>query len=123
MSSPITFFAIHADDVARACSFYEKVFGWTFEPWGPPDFFLIQNEGHVFGAVQPRLEPLEGRGLRGFECSITVTSVEETARLIETHGGVILMEKAEIPGVGWLIKFRDTEGNEAAAVTYSREVS
>jgi hypothetical protein len=41
---PATFrhFSINADDVQRAKGFYEAVFGWTFEPWGPPDFYLLR---------------------------------------------------------------------------------
>ena len=38
MSNPVEFFAINADDVPRARQFYTAVFGWNFEPWGPPGF-------------------------------------------------------------------------------------
>lgn len=120
--SEMVFFAIHADDVSRARDFYAGVFAWRFEPWGPPEFYLIQSgegQGAVRGALQPRLEPLEGRGMRGYECSISVPDVDLTATLIERHGGAILMPRAAIPGVGWLVKFRDTEGNEAAIIQYS----
>ena len=43
MSNNVDFFAINADDVPRARKFYEKVFGWSFEPWGPPGFYLIDD--------------------------------------------------------------------------------
>ena len=36
-------FAVHADDVERARVFYENVFGWRFEEWGPPEFYLIKT--------------------------------------------------------------------------------
>ena len=36
MPNDVAHFAIHADDCQRAKRFYEEVFGWTFEPWGPP---------------------------------------------------------------------------------------
>lgn len=39
--SYISWFAINADDVPRARDFYQKVFDWTFEPWGPPNFYRI----------------------------------------------------------------------------------
>ncbi len=42
MPNDIAHFAIHADDCQRAKAFYEKVFGWTFEPWGPPNFWRIE---------------------------------------------------------------------------------
>ena len=36
MPANLAAFAIHVDDVDRARAFYEAVFGWVFEPWGPP---------------------------------------------------------------------------------------
>jgi uncharacterized protein len=38
----ITHFAVRAENVGRAKKFYETVFGWQFQEWGPPDFYLIE---------------------------------------------------------------------------------
>ena len=38
------------DDVDRARRFYEAVFGWEFEPWGPPGFYLILTDQPGKGA-------------------------------------------------------------------------
>ena len=38
MTTNLAAFALHVDEVDRARAFYEAVFGWTFEPWGPPGF-------------------------------------------------------------------------------------
>ena len=48
------FFAINADDVPRARKFYETVFGWSFEPWGPPGFYLIETGKEPSGASAAR---------------------------------------------------------------------
>ena len=40
--------AINADDVQRAKAFYETVFGWRFEPWGPPDYYQAHEAGEGF---------------------------------------------------------------------------
>jgi uncharacterized protein len=121
MSNYVSFFAVHADDVARAKRFYESVFGWKFTPWGPPDFYLIAagppGKG-IRGALEKRQEPLTGTGFRGYECSIAVASVDAVAKAIPKHGGTITMPKAAIPTVGQLIKFEDTEGNRACAIQY-----
>ncbi len=114
-------FAIHADDVLRAKTFYEKVFGWRFEAWGPPDFYLIhtgdqQNPG-IHGALQQRQQPV-GTGFNGYECSISVEDVKKTEADILAHGGRILVRPVEIPTVGVLIQFADTEGNLACAIQY-----
>lgn len=121
MSNHVAFFAVHADDVARAKRFYENVFGWKFTPWGPPDFYLIDagSDGRgIRGALEKRQEPLTGTGSRGYECSISVAAVDAVAKAIPKHGGRIIMPKAVIPTVGQLIKFEDTEGNRAGAIQY-----
>src|SRR5436190_20026534 len=43
MSNNLASFAIHADDVDRCRRFYEAVLGWKFEPWGPPQFYLVHT--------------------------------------------------------------------------------
>lgn len=117
----VNHFAIHADDVERAKSFYANVFGWRFEEWGPPDFYLIstgteENPG-IKGALQKRQEPL-GAGFNGYECSIAVEDIKTMAADIVAHGGKIVFKETEIPSVGKIIKFADTEGNIACAVQY-----
>jgi len=122
MPANLMHFAIEADDVARARKFYEAVFGWRFNPWGPPDFFQIQtgDEGSpgVLGALQRRREPLTGTGNRTFECTIGVNSLQETIARIEANGGHVTMDPFVIPGAGTLIFFADTEGNRVGAMQY-----
>ncbi len=119
MPNDIAHFAIHADDCERAKAFYQEVFGWTFEPWGPPNFWRIHTSpGAIHGALQERREPVSGTGTIGYECSISVADVRATAAAIEASGGTITMPPFEIEGVGTLAMFRDTEGNVAGAMQY-----
>jgi predicted enzyme related to lactoylglutathione lyase len=114
-------FSINADDLARARRFYERVFAWKFEPWGPPGFFMIETGGpkDVLGSLQQRRELVPGRRMNGFECTIAVEQdVETVAAAVKANGGRILMEKATIAGVGDLIFFEDPEGNVAGAMRY-----
>lgn len=123
-SNNVCHFAIHADDVARAKMFYQQVFGWKFEEWGPPDFYLIRtghaNDPGILGALQKRLQPL-GTGFNGYECSISVEDVKQTGAMILKHGGQIVVKPVEIPTVGVLIKFEDTEGNLVCAIQYFKK--
>ena len=116
MPNKLAHFAIEADDVGRARAFYEAVFGWTFEPWGPPDFYLIIGAG-VHGALQQRPAPLND-GKRGFECSIAVDDLTASADAITQAGGVLLGAKVTIPSVGELMQFKDPEGNQATIIQY-----
>ncbi len=125
-ANQVVHFTIHADDVERARIFYETVFGWSFKEWGPPGFYLIQtgteDDRGIRGALQKRTEPISGSGMIGFECSISVANVNAAREAIEKHGGRIVVKEMEIPNVGSLIKFSDTEGNLACAVQYEEGV-
>ena len=122
MSNDVDFFAINADDVPRARQFYTTVFGWAFEPWGPPGFYLIataQNaDGGHSGALQERRELVPGQKMTGFECTISVDDIDAAIRAIEAQGGKIAMAKFQIPTVGTGCYFKDTEGNLAGAMQY-----
>ena len=118
----VAHFAINADDVPRAKRFYEKVFGWTFSAWGPPDFYVI-NTGEapgpgVMGALQKRRALVAGVKTIGFECTIGVTSIDNTAKAVAASGGKTIMEKSVIVGVGALMFFQDTEGNVFGAMQF-----
>lgn len=124
MPNPLAHFAIHADDVERARAFYEAVFGWTFRAWGPPGFYMIYPDGAEdaptpHGSLQARHEPLEGTGLRGFECSFAVEDVASITEAIAENGGTVVAAGIEIPTVGTLTQFRDTEGNVVTAMQYA----
>ena len=117
-------FAINADDVPRARRFYSQVFGWKFEPWGPPNFFLIatgnkENPG-IPGALHERREIVPGKRTHGFECSISVANIDATVSAIKTCGGKIVLPKWRIPGLGTLVMFEDTEANIVTAIQYEK---
>ena len=122
MTNNLAAFAIHADDVARARRFYEAVFGWKFEPWGPPDFYLIHtgDDAHPGGQglMHKRQQPRGQGGPNCFECTISVADVDAIAAAVKKNGGKITMEKAPIPTVGEVIYFDDTEGNRVGAMKY-----
>jgi len=119
MPNDVVHFAIHADDCQRAKSFYQQTFGWTFEPWGPPDFWRIHTSPTgIFGALQKRREPVKGGGTVGFECTISVDDVEAIVKAITANGGRITIPPFLIEGVGTLAMFEDTEGNVVGAMQY-----
>jgi len=117
MANDISFFAINADDVPRARAFYETVFGWRFEPWGPPGFYLIQTgnqeDGALPGALQERRELAAGQKMIGFENTIDVVNIDEALRAVEQNGGRLATQKFHVPTVGTVAYFFDTEGNVA----------
>lgn len=123
MANHLSHFAVCVDDAQRAMKFYERVFGWGFQPYGPPGFYLVATDGpgkggRVPGAMQKKFEVVPGVVPTGFECTISVTDIDAVIAAIEKSGGKILMPKATIPSVGTMVRFRDTEGNIACAMQY-----
>jgi predicted enzyme related to lactoylglutathione lyase len=118
MTNELTHFAINADDVERARAFYEAVFGWRFEAWGPPDFYRIAAGDGPRGALQRRRELIEGQATLGYECTIAVSDVDATAAAVAARGGRVLMPRTTIAGVGDVMFFADPEGNAVGAIRY-----
>lgn len=126
MDNKLSHFAIFIDDIDRAKAFYSKVFEWGFESYGPADFVQIKSNtgesGQLMGALQDRKYQMTEEKVIGFECSINVDDVDAIAELVTSSGGEILMSKTEIPYVGSLIKFKDTEGNIVCAMQYQEHI-
>jgi predicted enzyme related to lactoylglutathione lyase len=120
-NNTLAHFAINADDIERARAFYEKVFGWKFNAWGPPGFYMIENkDSAVLGALQGRRQLVSGQRTVGFECTIGVPSIDKTEAAVKAAGGKVLLERSVIVGVGTLMFFQDPEGNLFGAMQYDR---
>jgi predicted enzyme related to lactoylglutathione lyase len=121
MPNDLAHFAIQVDDTERAIRFYETVFGWSFQPWGPPGFWMIYTSpGAATGSLYKRMEPVTGTGLKGFECTIGVDDVAGIAKAVEKAGGKVTQQPYTIETVGTLIKIEDTEGNGLCVMQYEK---
>jgi predicted enzyme related to lactoylglutathione lyase len=123
MANHIAHFEIFASDVERARRFYEQVFGWQFEAGGPPDFYHIATGARADrGVSQGLIARRAGRAAEGhlnsFRCTISVDSIGDTVKAIEAAGGTLRSAVIEIPNVGRLVEFADTDGNVACAMQY-----
>lgn len=127
MANHIAHFEIFASDVERARKFYEQAFGWRFEVGGPPDFYHIftgppVKQGIFRGLIAKRRGPAAPGAINAFRCSISVTSIKDTATAIEAAGGKLRSAIIDIPTVGRLVEFADTEDNIACAIQYEAGV-
>jgi predicted enzyme related to lactoylglutathione lyase len=121
--SQVAHFAINANDVDRALRFYQTVFGWKFQSYGPPGFYMVDEQSatsHVAlrGSLQKRREILPGVAMHGFECTISVDDISAAAAAIEKNGGKIAMPVCALAGIGRLLFFQDPEGNIVGAMQY-----
>jgi uncharacterized protein len=125
MPSNLSAFAINADDVARARRFYETTFGWRFEPWGPPNFYLIETGDErapgIRGLLQERRELVKGVRMVGYEGTIGVDDLDRAIRAVTANGGTLATPKFHIPTVGTVAYFNDPEGNVAGLIESERK--
>jgi hypothetical protein len=121
MAAKLRHLALNADDPQRAKAFYETVFGWRFEPWGPPEYYQALNAGDgLIAALQHRRELQPGVRMAGFEATMAVEDLDVTIAAIEAAGGRIMSTPFYIEGVGRLVYFEDTEGNSVGAMQYDQ---
>ncbi len=123
MANHIAHFEIFADDVERARRFYEQAFGWRFEVGGPPDFYHIitgppVEHGISRGLIAKRRGSAAQGPINSFRCTISVTSIRDSVAAIEGAGGTLRSAVIDIPEVGKVVEFADTEGNIVCAMQY-----
>jgi uncharacterized protein len=123
MANSVVHFEMFASDVERARKFYERVFGWTFEVGGGPDFYLIvtgpdTDPGLRQGLIAKRRGPAVQGPLNAYRCTISVISVVESMSAIEAAGGKLRSAVIDIPYVGKVVEVADTEDNVFCILQY-----
>lgn len=113
----VVHFEIPVDEPERAISFYKEVFGWEINKWegGSMDYWLIKTgedpEPGINGGLMRRMKPTDGESATAFVCTVGVPNYDAYAEKIKKAGGKKVTEKTEIPKMGWMSYFKDTEGN------------
>jgi predicted enzyme related to lactoylglutathione lyase len=112
----VVHFEIHAGNPERAINFYQKVFGWTFQKWeGPMPYWMVitgpADQPGINGGLLPRQGELDGQAVIAYVCTVDVASVDASIATVEASGGTVVLPKMAVPGVGWLVYCKDTEGN------------
>lgn len=115
-------FSINADDVPRAKAFYAQAFGWRFNAFGPPGFYMIDGAAGTgqYASLQERREIVPGKPLHGLEGTLAVEDSQAAEAAVLAAGGRIVMPRTVLAGVGVLFFFEDTEGNVLGAMQYER---
>jgi hypothetical protein len=112
----VVHFEISADDPERAMEFYTKVFGWEFNKWDneDQDYWLVKtgetDQPGIDGGMFRRGGPVS------YVNTLDVTALDTTIAQITANGGEIVVPKMTVPGIGYLVYFKDTEGNVFGAM-------
>jgi predicted enzyme related to lactoylglutathione lyase len=88
-------------DVGTAAEFYGKVFGWTFQTFGPKDDFktytlVLSGDTPIGGMVYVRPKQPEKFPTSRWVGFISVGDVAATAALVEKQGGKVLVPPREV---------------------------
>jgi predicted enzyme related to lactoylglutathione lyase len=116
----VVHFEIPVDDLDRAKGFYSTVFGWGLQTMGEEmENYTIAMTTPIDEKTQTPTEPggINGALMRRKDhtpvpvLTISVDSIDTSAKQIEAEGGTVVTPRTEIPGMGAFGYFKDTEGN------------
>ncbi len=107
MAGHLVRFEFPAQDVTRATRFYSSLFGWTFAETqqGGMEYHITEAGGEPSGAIFP-----SDAGERGPIVYFDAEDIDAALAQVRDLGGEG-EDKQLIPGIGWLARCRDTEGN------------
>jgi predicted enzyme related to lactoylglutathione lyase len=113
----VVHFEIPADNVERAKKFYQDTFDWKITPVPQLNYTLLgtveideKNMPKEAGAINGGLME-RSFGIKGPVLTISVTNIDAAIEKIQKLGGKIVQGKMEVPTVGFIAYFADTEGN------------
>jgi predicted enzyme related to lactoylglutathione lyase len=109
-------FEIHAGDPERAVNFYKTLFGWQFQKWeGPMEYWMVitgpDGQPGINGGLMRRQGEIDGQAVIAYVCTVDVANVDDSTNTATSNGAQVVVPKMAIPGVGWLVYCKDTEGN------------
>jgi uncharacterized protein len=91
-------------DIAKTKAFYGKLFGWTFQDWGPD--YISFNDGHLDGGFTKHAAVTGHYPLIVFWAQ----DLEGKLKAVKDAGGKVVKEIFEFPG-GRRFHFTDPSGN------------
>ena len=111
MSNRITWLEMATTDTPSSATFYGELFGWPFETDPQMGYTMTafdQGEtGMGFSSVNEEQGVTPGSVL----VYVDVADVDATIARAKELGAPILLDKMEIPTVGWMAIFGDLGGN------------
>jgi predicted enzyme related to lactoylglutathione lyase len=116
--SRVIHFEIHAENPERAVNFYSALFQWQFQKWdGPMEYWVISTGPKDQPGIDGGLMRRQGPGpsaeppISAFVCTVNVDNLDATTTAVGKLGGMVVLPKMPVPGIGWLAYAKDTEGN------------
>jgi uncharacterized protein len=117
MKNPVGYFEIPVNDLDRATSFYEKVFGYEFErttvDGNETAWFPVQEDAPGISGALVKGESYTPT-TQGSLVYFSTDNIDDALLKINSSGGKTLYPKTSIGELGWVAEFEDIEGNRIA---------
>ena len=105
----ITHFELPVEDVERSIKFYSAAFGWKFQKWGEENYWMIStgsdDEPGINGGLMKKMDPNQPP-----TNVMDVPNLDEAMAAVRAAGGEIVVDRMEVPTIGWLSYFKDPDG-------------
>jgi predicted enzyme related to lactoylglutathione lyase len=110
MANPFVHVELHTNDLAKAKTFYSKLFGWKLKDMPMPggDSYTMIEVGEGTGGGMMKAQP-PGSPPR-WQAYVGVEDVAASTRKAKELGAKIMMDKTEISDVGFMSVIVDPTG-------------
>lgn len=107
-SNPLCHFELMVSDLEKAKAFYSTVFDWSYENWdGPIEYTTIKTGREPGGGMMRKPDEAPHPALSSY---FLVDDVDATLDKARSAGATVIVQKMEIPELGWHAMFVDPDG-------------
>jgi len=110
MGKPVVHFEFWSENPGKVSEFYKEVFDWKIQDIPDLNYHMIDTEGGDKGINGGIMTPQKGPWPGNMALYIDVEELAPYVEKIKAAGGKVVVEEMEVPGVGWLALFEDTDG-------------
>ncbi len=109
MGNPFVHVELATTDVAKAKTFYSRLFDWKLEDMSMAtgDYTMINTGGDHGGGIMQ--QPVPGAPSM-WMAYVLVDDIDASVTRVKALGGTVCKDKMEIPGMGWLAIIIDPTG-------------
>jgi predicted enzyme related to lactoylglutathione lyase len=116
MSNRITWFEMASTDIPAASKFYGDLFGWKIVRDEEMDYTMTASEPGETGMGFSPVDEARGTAVGSLLAYVDVADIDATITRAKELGAPILMDKFEIPTIGWMAIFGDPGDNRMAVM-------
>lgn len=109
MGQPVVHFELWSKNPAKISEFYSKVFGWNINHIPEMNYHMVETggEGGINGGI---MQPDDGPWPGNMAMYMQVDDLAPYRKKIVEAGGKVVVEKMDVPGMGSICLFEDTDG-------------